>query len=47
MLCLNLTGCDTTQKSDRRRDGHFLTELAAKLEAIREKNEADGYVCPI
>jgi len=27
--------------------GTFLTELAAKLEAIREKNEADGYVCPI
>jgi hypothetical protein len=26
--------------------GAFLTELAAKFKAIREKNEAEGYVSP-
>ena len=40
LLSLNLTGCDPTQKSDRRRDGHLYSELAAKLDAIRIRRKS-------
>src|SRR5215472_7126888 len=40
LLCLNLTGCDPTQKPDRRRDGHFSHGVGGQARGHQDAQKA-------